>query len=30
VKCDGRLIGTGKPGPTTRLLREHFQRLARG
>jgi branched-chain amino acid aminotransferase len=30
VKCDGRVIGTGKPGPTTRLLRERFQRLARG
>jgi hypothetical protein len=27
VKCDGRLIGTGKPGPITRLLRERFHQL---
>ncbi len=27
VKCDGRPIGTGKPGPITRQLREAFQRL---
>lgn len=27
VKCDGRVIGTGKPGPITRQLREAFQRL---
>ena len=25
VKCDGRPIGTGKPGPITRQLRERFQ-----
>ena len=25
VKCDGRVIGTGKPGPITRQLRERFQ-----
>jgi branched-chain amino acid aminotransferase len=30
VKCDGRAIGTGKPGPVTRQLREAFQRLTRG
>jgi branched-chain amino acid aminotransferase len=29
VKCDGRLIGSGKPGPVTRQLRERFHRLAR-
>lgn len=29
VKCDGRLIGTGKPGPLTKQLREQFQRLVR-
>jgi branched-chain amino acid aminotransferase len=29
VKCDGRLIGTGKPGPITRQLREAFQQLTR-
>ncbi len=29
VKCDGRLIGTGKPGPITRQLREAFHRLTR-
>jgi branched-chain amino acid aminotransferase len=27
VKCDGRPIGAGKPGPITRQLREAFQRL---
>jgi branched-chain amino acid aminotransferase len=30
VKCDGRPIGTGKPGPLTKQLRELFQRLVRG
>jgi branched-chain amino acid aminotransferase len=29
VKCDGRAIGTGKPGPMTRQLRERFHRLTR-
>ncbi len=29
VKCDGRLIGTGKPGPITRQLRERFHQLTR-
>jgi branched-chain amino acid aminotransferase len=29
VKCDGRVIGTGKPGPITRQLREQFQQLVR-
>jgi branched-chain amino acid aminotransferase len=29
VKCDGRVIGIGKPGPRTRQLREQFQRLVR-
>jgi branched-chain amino acid aminotransferase len=29
VKCDGRVIGTGKPGPITKQLREAFHRLAR-
>jgi branched-chain amino acid aminotransferase len=29
VECDGRLIGTGKPGPITRELRERFHRLVR-
>jgi branched-chain amino acid aminotransferase len=29
VKCDGRVIGTGKPGPRTKQLREQFQRLVR-
>lgn len=29
VKCDGRPIGTGKPGPMTRQLRERFHILAR-
>ncbi len=29
VRCDGRPIGTGKPGPITKLLRERFQQLTR-
>lgn len=29
VKCDARTIGTGKPGPITRQLRERFQQLVR-
>jgi branched-chain amino acid aminotransferase len=29
VKCDTRTIGTGKPGPITRQLRERFQQLTR-
>lgn len=29
VKVDGRAIGSGKPGPTTRQLRELFQKLVR-
>jgi branched-chain amino acid aminotransferase len=29
VKCDGRLIGAGKPGPVTRQLRERFLALVR-
>jgi len=29
VKCDGRPIGNGKPGPMTRQLRELFHQLAR-
>jgi branched-chain amino acid aminotransferase len=29
VKCDARLIGTGKPGPITRQLRERFHQLVR-
>jgi branched-chain amino acid aminotransferase len=29
VKCGGRAIGTGKPGPLTRQLRERFQQLVR-
>jgi branched-chain amino acid aminotransferase len=29
VKCDGRAIGGGKPGPVTRQLREAFQRYVR-
>jgi branched-chain amino acid aminotransferase len=29
VKCDGRPIGNGKPGPITRKLREMFQQLTR-
>jgi branched-chain amino acid aminotransferase len=29
VKCDGRAIGTGKPGPITRKLLEKFRQLTR-
>ena len=29
VKCDGRSIGTGKPGPVTKQLHEAFHRLTR-
>jgi branched-chain amino acid aminotransferase len=29
VKCDGRPIGAGKPGPMTRQLREKFQQLTK-
>ena len=29
IKCDGRSIGTGKPGPITRQLRERFVQLTR-
>jgi branched-chain amino acid aminotransferase len=29
VKCDGRVIGTGKPGPITRRLMERFHQLTR-
>ena len=29
VKCDDRVIGSGKPGPMTRQLRERFQQLVR-
>jgi branched-chain amino acid aminotransferase len=29
VKCDDRVIGTGKPGPITRQLRERFHQLVR-
>jgi len=29
VQCDARPIGTGKPGPITRQLREAFQQLTR-
>jgi branched-chain amino acid aminotransferase len=29
VKCDDRMIGTGKPGPITRMLRERFHELTR-
>jgi branched-chain amino acid aminotransferase len=27
VMCDGRVLGTGKPGPITRQLRERFQEV---
>jgi branched-chain amino acid aminotransferase len=30
VKCDGRVIGAGKPGPVTKLLRARFQELVKG
>jgi branched-chain amino acid aminotransferase len=29
VECDGRIIGTGRPGPITRELRQRFQALVR-
>jgi branched-chain amino acid aminotransferase len=29
VKCDSRVIGTGKPGPVTKQLHEAFHRLTR-
>jgi branched-chain amino acid aminotransferase len=29
IKCDGRVIGNGKPGPITRQLRERFHTLVR-
>jgi branched-chain amino acid aminotransferase len=29
VECDGRLIGSGKPGPITKNLRERFHALVR-
>ena len=29
VKIDGRLIGTGKPGPITKQLHEAFHKLVR-
>jgi branched-chain amino acid aminotransferase len=29
VKCDKRVIGAGKPGPITKLLRERFHQLVR-
>jgi branched-chain amino acid aminotransferase len=29
VKCDGRPIGTGKPGPVTKRLREMFKELVK-
>jgi branched-chain amino acid aminotransferase len=29
VKCDGRVIGSGKPGPISRQLRERFHQFAR-
>jgi branched-chain amino acid aminotransferase len=29
VKCDDRVIGTGKPGPITQMLRERFHELTR-
>jgi len=29
VKCDGRVIGTGRPGPVTGQLRERFHQLVR-
>jgi branched-chain amino acid aminotransferase len=30
VKCDGRVIGNGKPGPVTKRLRELFKELVKG
>jgi branched-chain amino acid aminotransferase len=29
VKCDGRAIGSGKPGPITKQLRERFHQITR-
>ena len=29
VECDGRVLGTGRPGPLTRELRQRFQSLVR-
>jgi branched-chain amino acid aminotransferase len=29
VKCDGRVIGSGRPGPITRQLHERFHQLTR-
>ena len=29
VKCDGRTIGSGKPGPITKQLRERFHQITR-
>jgi branched-chain amino acid aminotransferase len=29
IECDGRTIGTGRPGPITRELRQRFQALVR-
>jgi branched-chain amino acid aminotransferase len=29
VKCDGRAIGSGKPGPVTKQLRERFHQITR-
>ena len=29
VECDGRILGTGRPGPLTRGLRQRFQSLVR-
>ncbi|MGC8639646.1 MAG: branched-chain-amino-acid transaminase [Isosphaeraceae bacterium] len=30
VECDGRVLGSGRPGPVTRELRQRFQNLVRG
>ena len=30
VECDGRVLGSGRPGPVTRDLRQRFQSLVRG
>jgi len=30
VECDGRVLGSGRPGPITRDLRQRFQRMVRG
>jgi branched-chain amino acid aminotransferase len=30
VECDGRVLGSGRPGPVTRELRERFRNLVRG